>query len=118
MANLDLEATGVLFMKGEVVQRTETFKIVEFALEIAGERFTSYPKFQLTNDKCALIESANIGDTITVKANLNGRKYEKDGKTSFFNSVDAWKIEVVQKAQPGAAQSTQQPAQEEGNLPF
>ena len=110
MANLDLEATGILCMKGEVVQRTETFKIVEFAIEVAGERFNNYPKFQLTNDRCALIESASIGDTITVKANLNGRKYEKDDKTSFFNSVDAWKIEVVQRAQ----QSTK----EEGNLPF
>ena len=119
---LDLEIKGTLYAKGDEVQRTETFKVREFVVEIVGERFTDYVKMQLTNDKCALLDRANVGDTILVKANLGGRKSSKDGKESFFNSVNAWYIKVENEAaQPSAATQSQpqpEPQKEDGDLPF
>ena len=119
---LDLEIKGTLYAKGDEVQRTETFKVREFVVEVVGERFTDYVKMQLANDKCALIDRANIGDIILVKANLGGRKSLKDGKESFFNSVNAWYIKVENEAvQPGVStqQQTQpEPQKGDGDLPF
>ena len=117
---LDLETKGTLYAKGDEVQRTETFKVREFVVEVVGERFTDYIKMQLTNDKCALIDKANIGDTILVKANLGGRKSLKDGKELFFNSVNAWYIKVENEAaQPSEAMQPQpEPQKGDGDLPF
>ena len=119
---LDFEIKGTLYAKGDEVQRTETFKVCEFVVEIVGERFTDYVKMQLTNDKCALIDKANIGDTILVKANIGGRKSLKEGKESFFNSVNAWYIKVENEAaRPSAAtqsQPQQDPQKGDGDLPF
>ena len=117
---LDFEIKGTLYAKGDEVQRTETFKVREFVVEVVGERFTDYIKMQLTNDKCALIDKANIGDTILVKANLGGRKSLKDGKESFFNSVSAWYIKVENEAaQPSTAKQLQSyPQKGDGDLPF
>ena len=117
---LNFEIKGALYAKGDEVQRTETFKVREFVVEVVGERFTDYIKMQLTNDKCALLDRANIGDTILVKANLGGRKSLKDGKESFFNSVNAWYIKVENEAaQPSTTTQSQPELQEgDGDLPF
>lgn len=88
------EITGMLIAKEDTIKRTETFSVREFVLEIAGERFSDYIKMQLSNDKCALIDTALIGDTLTVSFNLRGRKWDKDGKTTYFNSLDAWRVKV------------------------
>ena len=37
---------------------------------------------------------------IKVKFNLRGRKWEKDGKTNYFNSLDAWFIEKLGDSRP------------------
>jgi len=35
-----------------------------------------------------------------VQFNLKGRKWDKDGKTSYFNTLQAWKITKEGKADP------------------
>lgn len=117
MANLEL--TGVLVDKNETVQKTETFKIREGVVEVAGEKFSDFYKFQLSNDKCALIDSAKIGDTLELKLNVRGRKWEKDGKTSYFTTLEAWFVKVVSSAPTATAPvTTSEEPKKEGNLPF
>lgn len=58
-----------------------------------------------------LITPLKVGETIEVYFNLSSRKWEKDGKVSYFTSADAWRIEKV-----GATASI--PATEEDDLPF
>ena len=119
MANLEL--TGVLIEKNETVQKTETFKIREFAIEVAGEKFSDYYKIQLSNDNCAKIDSAKIGDTLELKLNVRGRKWENDGKTSYFTTLEAWFVKVVSSTQTTTAPVYTPPTEEpkkEGDLPF
>lgn len=59
-----------------------------------------------------LITPLKVGETIEVYFNLSSRKWEKDGKVSYFTSADAWRIEKV-----GATASTPA-ATEEDDLPF
>ncbi len=98
------ELTGKLVAKFDTVQRTETFKVREFAVEktddIGGRTVSNYVKFQCVQDKTTIIDKVNIGDEIKVHFNIKGTKWEKEGKTSYFTNLDAWRIEQV--LQPGS----------------
>lgn len=79
-------------------QITDTFKKREFILEIKetgsnGTDFIEYIKFQTIQDKCALLDALSENDMVKVSFNLKGRKWEKDGKVSYFTNLDAWRIE-------------------------
>ena len=96
---MSYELTGKLIAKYDTVQRTETFKVREFAVEktedIGGRTIVNYAKFQCVQDKTAIIDKVNIGDDIKVYFNIKGSKWEKDGKTNYFTNLDAWRIEQI-----------------------
>lgn len=96
---MSYELVGKLVQKGETLQRTETFKVREFAVEKTedanGKSFISYVKFQCTQDKTGIVDAVNLGEEIKVYFNIRGNKYEKDGKTSYFTNLDAWRIEQI-----------------------
>ena len=104
---MSYELTGKLVAKYDIVQRTETFKTREFAVEksddINGRTILNYVKFQCVQDKTAIIDRVNIGDEIKVYFNIKGSKWEKDGKTNYITNLDAWRIEqILQTASSGA----------------
>lgn len=96
---MSYELTGKLVAKYDTVQRTETFKTREFAVEktddIGGRTVTNYVKFQSVQDKTSIIDKVNIGDEIKVSFNIKGSKWEKDGKVNYITNLDAWRIEQV-----------------------
>ena len=105
---MSYELTGKLVAKYDTVQRTETFKTREFAVEktdeIGGRTITNYAKFQCVQDKTNIIDRVNVGDEIKVHFNIKGSKWEKDGKVNYITNLDAWRIEQI--LQPGAGQSS------------
>ncbi len=96
---MSYELTGKLVAKYDTVQRTETFKTREFAVEksedINGRTITNYVKFQCVQDKTAIIDRVNIGDEIKVYFNIKGSRWEKDGKVNYITNLDAWRIEQI-----------------------
>ena len=96
---MSYELTGKLVAKYDTVQRTETFKTREFAVEksedINGRTITNYVKFQSVQDKTTIIDRVNIGDEIKVYFNIKGSKWEKDGKVNYITNLDAWRIEHI-----------------------
>jgi len=100
---MSYEIIGKLTVKYDTMQRTETFKSREFVIEksedVGGRIITNYIKFQCVQDKTALIDKFAIGDEIKVQFNLKGSKWVKDGKESYFNNLDAWRIETVKIGQ-------------------
>ncbi len=103
---MSYELTGKLVAKYDTVQRTETFKTREFAVEkteeISGRTITNYAKFQCVQDKTAIIDKVNIGDNIKVYFNIKGSKWEKDGKVNYITNLDAWRIEQILQNGGGA----------------
>ena len=93
------ELTGKLVAKFETVQRTETFKVREFAVEkteeVGPRTITNYIKFQCVQDKTALLDSFNPGDERKVYFSIKGTKWEKEGKTNYFTNLDAFRIEAL-----------------------
>lgn len=96
---MSYELTGKLVAKYDTVQRTETFKTREFAVEktdeINGRTIVNYVKFQCVQDKTGIVDRVNIGDNIKVYFNVKGSKWEKDGKTNYITNLDAWRIEQL-----------------------
>jgi hypothetical protein len=103
---MSYELTGKLIAKFDVVQRSGTFKVREFAVEktddIGGRVISNFVKFQSSQDKTSIIDQYNIGDEIKVFFNIRGNKWEKEGKVSYFTNLDAWKIEGSNKTQNSA----------------
>lgn len=124
--------TGKLFELFDTIQRTDTFKVREFIIEkseeFSGRNFTNYIKFQCTQDRTSIPDPFTTGDEITVHFNIKGSKWEKDGKVSYFNNLDAWKIESAgvsappqhddQSLQATSSDSSIQDDNSEDDLPF
>ena len=105
---MSYELTGKLYLKFDTVQKTETFKTREFVVEksedINGKLITSYIKFQCLQDRTGIVDRVNVGDEIKVHFNIKGSKWEKNGTVSYFNNLDAWRIEQIlqpAKNEPG-----------------
>ncbi|MTI20642.1 DUF3127 domain-containing protein [Fulvivirga sp. RKSG066] len=75
---------------------SNTFKKREFVLEYAeNPQYPEYLKFEMIQDKCALLDGLNVGDTVDVYFNLKGRKWtDPKGVDKYFNSLQAWKFET------------------------
>jgi len=117
-----MELEGKLIVVNPTQQVTDSFKKREFVIEtsqVNGDRtFTEQIKFQLVQDKCDVLDLFPIGSELKVLFNIKGRAWtNKEGKTSYFNSLDAWKLEGL------GVSDNPQPTQEEvqtvsDDLPF
>ncbi len=83
---------------GDVQQVTDTFKKRDLVVEYAeNPQFIEFIKFEATQDRVNIFDSLNPGDDVEVEYNLRGKAYtNKQGVTSFFNSLVAWRINVLQ----------------------
>ncbi|MEO6883317.1 MAG: DUF3127 domain-containing protein [Bacteroidia bacterium] len=115
--------TGTLKVKGKEQQISEKFKKREFVITDNSSQYPQHISFQLTQDKCSLMDGYNVGDDVKVFFNLRGREWTaKDGELKYFNSLEAWKLEGS-KASGNApnnesASSVVSAAQQEDDLPF
>jgi len=93
-----MELIGRLTRKFDTATVSEKFKKREFVLTI--EEQTPYPQpliIQVTQDKCAILDQFTEDDEIKVQFNLRGREWEGPQGTKFFNTIEAWRIELVAK---------------------
>lgn len=88
-----MQITGTLIEVFDTIQITDKFKKKEFVIR-TNEQYPQEILIQLIQDKCEMLDSIKKGEIIDVSINLNGKKYEKNGAPKWFNSVNAWKIEV------------------------
>jgi len=106
---------GTLFLKYDKQQVTDKFSKLEFVLEL-GDKYKEYPKFQLVNDNCKLLDNIQVGQQIEVSYNLKGKPYQgKTGETTYFTNLDVWKVELVgttQQAPPPTQKNVPPPKKE------
>lgn len=100
-------------------QISNSFKKREFVVEYAeNPQYPEYVKFEMIQDKCALLDSYNVGDEVDVYFNLKGRKWtDPKGVVKYFNSLQAWKLEGASAGQPAGSTPppSAPPASEEPN---
>ncbi len=73
---------------------TNGFQAREFVIEVSG-MYPQFVKFQLTQDRCALIDNYAVDKNIKVFFDLRGREWNE----KFFTNLNAWKIEAADAAQ-------------------
>jgi len=129
------ELTGRLVEKYNEQKVTDSFRKREFVVETRETRndrdFIESIKFQVIQDKCSLLDNVNLNEDVKVTFNIRGRRYDKDGKTSYFTNLEAWRIESLnkgntvpaQQAQPASAPAVQEEqvagtAAPDDDLPF
>lgn len=87
---------GTVKVINDTVQISEKFSKREF---VVTETSSMYPQdiiFQLTQDKCSLIDGMKVNDTVEVSFNLRGREWTSpQGEVKYFNSLEAWRLEKV-----------------------
>lgn len=116
------ELTGILFEIFDTIQRTEKFAVREFIVEVKetakDKSFSQFIKLQATNERTSVLENMSLGDEVKVHFNIKGSKWEKDGKVSYFNNLDAWKIESLKKAAKKEFIEEAELVEPETDLPF
>lgn len=125
---MNFELSGKLIEKYDTTQVSDKFKKREFVIEhtdhSGGMDYTDLIKFQLTRERCALIDNYNIGDEIKVSFNIRGRRWVKDDKVSYFTNLEAWKIEKIVASSeepplpPPLMEEEAPPLEELDDLPF
>ena len=59
-----------------------------------------YPQdiiIQFTQGNCALLDNLQVGQTVKIHFNLQGREWTSpQGEVKYFNTVVGWKIELIQ----------------------
>lgn len=63
---------------------------------------TNTPIFTFIGEKCKILDPIKVGDTVTVHFDLSGRRYDKDGQTSYINDIRPFNV-IPQKQQYSAA---------------
>ncbi len=94
------QVQGKLYRVFDTEKKTDTFQAREFVLEVVDGQYPQMIKFQLTQDKCALIDDYSEGQELTVHFDLRGREWND----RFFTNLSAWKIETGAGSQGGAQQ--------------
>ena len=69
------------FRKREVVVTTE-------------EQYPQDLLIEFIQDKCDILDSYKVGESVKIDINLRGREWESpQGETKYFNSIQGWRIE-------------------------
>ena len=86
------QATGRLHKIFDTEKKSESFSARDFVIEIEDGRFPQLVKFQLVQDKCALIDDYSEGDEINVEFDLRGREWND----KYFTNLNAWRIGLAE----------------------
>jgi hypothetical protein len=87
---------GTVKVVNSTVQVSPTFSKREFVLSDTSGMYPQDILFQLTQDKCTLLDGVNVNDQIEVSFNLRGKEWTNpQGEVKYFNSLDAWRIDKV-----------------------
>ncbi|TDG37367.1 DUF3127 domain-containing protein [Pedobacter changchengzhani] len=92
-----MELKGKVHEVGATQQVSETFKKRDLIIEYAeNPTYPEYIRFEALQDKAALLDTFKAGDEVEVFFNLRGRPWtNKEGVTSYFNSLVIWRINAI-----------------------
>lgn len=84
-----------------------------------------YPQtiiIQFTQQRCDLLNNLQVGQNVKVYINIKGREWTNpQGETKYFNTIEGWKIEVIQTTnvayQQPVHQAPQQPVAQAAPAP-
>jgi hypothetical protein len=123
---MQFELTGTLKLKKDEQKVSDSFKKREFVVTDNSSNYPQHILFQLKQDKCRILDNYNPGDEVKVSFFISGREWTKDGVTKYFTSLDAWRIDGVEKGSSSsgsqessyATEAALPATEEQDDLPF
>ena len=118
------EVSGKLTVKNETKEfGSNGFKKREFVITTEDSQYPQVILIECIQDKCDLLDKFNVGDSIKVSYNLNGRIWvNPQGETKYFNSIQGWRIDKADATTPQPQEQAFEPAppsqNEDNSLPF
>jgi len=106
---MSFEISGKVVKIFDIESKTASFQAREFVIESSNDRYPQMIKFQLTQDRCSIVDNYKEGDMIKVFFDLRGREWND----KYFTNLNAWKIEAASSA----AEPVSAPPVMESSLP-
>lgn len=95
---MSFQVTGSIHLIEAEEQVSPTFRKRRFVISFAEN--PSYPQlipFECTQQRCELLDSYSVGDTVEVHFNLKGREWlSPKGEKKYFLTLDVWKVQAPQ----------------------
>ncbi len=93
---MDYQITGKVAEVYPVNRVSERFRKREFVIEhkdsSSGQAFVDFLKFQLTQERCDLIDESWLRQEVTVTFNLKGNRWEKNGMVNYITNLNALSV--------------------------
>lgn len=85
-------------------QVSDRFSKREFVVEyIDNPQYPQYIKFEMTQDKCELLDQHKVGEEVDVQFNVRGRAWtNQQGVTQYFNTLQAWRLDAASASAPAS----------------
>jgi hypothetical protein len=92
---MNMQIQGKIHATFDAAQVTDRFRKREFVLELEGNsRYPQYVLFQLTGDRCSVLDDFAAGHQVSVEFSLRGREWTSPkGEIRYFNSLEVWSID-------------------------
>ncbi len=108
-----MEITGIIKVIGDTnVFGSNSFKKRDLVITTI-EQYPNDIIIQFTQQRCDLLDSLQIGQNVKVYINIRGREWTNpQGEIKYFNTIEGWKIEVIQTTNVANQQPVQQAPQQ------
>ena len=85
---------------------------------VTEEQYPQTIIIQFTQQCCDLLDSLQVGQNVKVYINIRGREWTNpQGEIKYFNTIEGWKIEVIQTTNVAYQQPVQQPVAQAAPAP-
>lgn len=113
-----MEITGIIKVIGDTnVFGSNSFKKRDLVITTI-EQYPNDIIIQFTQQRCDLLDSLQLGQNVKVYINIRGREWTNpQGETKYFNTIEGWKIEVIQTTNVAHQQPVQQPVAQAAPAP-
>lgn len=85
---MSYDFTGTLHRIEQTQQVSDKFAKREFVVAQDDGKYPNYVKFELTQDRCDMLDVYTEGEVVTVSFDVRGRQWQD----KFFTNLHAWRI--------------------------
>ncbi|HOE24356.1 MAG TPA: DUF3127 domain-containing protein [Bacteroidales bacterium] len=93
---MEYQITGRVAEVYPVNRISERFRKREFVIEhkdsSSKQVYVDYIKFQLTQDRCEIIDESWLRQDVTVTFNIRGNRWEKNGVANYITNLNALSV--------------------------
>jgi len=93
------ETVGVLKLKKDTQVVSEKFSKREFVVTLDHDsKYPQHVPFQVSQDKCSLLDNLKEGDELKLSVNLRGNEWND----RYFVNLECWRIEKIGQVAQGS----------------